>query len=986
MGGKQRDYGQRQKHTKHIEPIEGVGGWKKTLRNNTPRLWHSAALFSSAEIDRGLRNPYLYLSFLIRYPERSEGWRTCMVPMLGALARKIFGSANERFIKSLYPVVEQINRISPALEKLSDDELTTRTGWLRQRLASGETLDDVLPDAFATVREAARRVLNMRHFDVQLIGGMVLHKGMISEMRTGEGKTLVATLPAYLNALTGKGVHIVTVNDYLARRDSEWMGRVHRFLGLTVGCIVHGLTDQQRKEAYNCDITYGTNNEFGFDYLRDNMKYGIEQMVQRPFNFAVVDEVDSILIDEARTPLIISGPTEDNSELYAKIDRLIPQLVESDWEKDEKQKGITLTEEGVIHAEAMLVEAGIMPEGTSLYDIGNVSLVHHMNQALRAHHLFTRDVDYIVKDNKVVIIDEFTGRMMEGRRYSEGLHQALEAKEKVKIQNENQTLASVTFQNYFRMYPKLSGMTGTAMTEAGEFHDIYKLEVIDIPTNVPVARKDDHDQIYRTAKEKYAAVIELVKEAHQRRQPVLVGTVSIEKSEYLSKLLKKDGIKHNVLNARYHEQEAHIIAQAGRAGAVTIATNMAGRGTDIMLGGNPEMRVADETKEITDQNKREVREIQIREEVAREKEEVIKAGGLFVTGTERHESRRIDNQLRGRSGRQGDPGASKFFLSLEDDLMRIFGSERIDGILQTLGLKEGEAIFHPWMNRAIEKAQQKVENRNYEVRKNLLRFDDVMNDQRKVIYEQRIELMQAEEVKDTVTSMRHEINEQSVKYYIPPDSYAEQWDMESLEKEIFRIYGLHLPVKNWAKEEGIADEEILERLNLACDALMQEKDALYGVPLMRMAEKRVLLQTLDQLWKDHLHTLDHLRHGINLRAYGQRDPLNEYKREAFGLFEGMLGQLREMVTQRLAHLEIRLEAEDLPPIPQQQRMVESRVDPATGENLAADPLAGHIPVRSHVAPENRDPSNPDSWGKVGRNDVCPCGSGKKFKHCHGVIA
>ncbi|HEU5047137.1 MAG TPA: preprotein translocase subunit SecA [Rickettsiales bacterium] len=904
---------------------------------------------------------------------------------MGNLARKIFGTANERYVASLKSYVHAINALEADVQKLSDDELKARTGWLKERIAKGEPLDKIMPDAFATVREASKRVMGMRHFDVQLIGGIVLHRGMIAEMRTGEGKTLVATLAAYLNALSGKGVHVVTVNDYLARRDSEWMGRVYRFLGLSVGVIVHGMDDNERKQAYNADITYATNNELGFDYLRDNMKYSVEQMVQRPFNFAIVDEVDSILIDEARTPLIISGPTEDNSELYTKVDRIIPKLSAEDYEKDEKAKTVVLSENGVRHVEELLVKAGLLEEGKGLYDIDNVSLVHHVNQALRAHKMFSCDVDYIVKDDSVIIIDEFTGRMMEGRRYSEGLHQALEAKENVHIQNENQTLASITFQNYFRLYPKLSGMTGTAMTEANEFRDIYKLEVLEIPTNIAVKRKDSDDEIYRTSNEKDKAVIELVKECHARKQPVLVGTVSIEKSEHLSAVLKKAKIPHNVLNARHHDREAHIVAQAGRAGAVTIATNMAGRGTDIMLGGNPEMRITDELGPETD--RKSVAAQKIYAEVEREKAEVLEAGGLYVVGTERHESRRIDNQLRGRSGRQGDPGASKFFLSLEDDLMRIFGSERIDGLLQKMGLKEGEAIFHPWMNKAIEKAQQKVEARNYEIRKNLLKFDDVMNDQRKVIYEQRIEMMTAEDVSEIISGMRAEINEELVGNFIPKRSYAEQWDMEGLEKEVFRIYGLHLPVQDWGKEEGIAEEEMLERLQKASDEQIAHKVNMYGEPIMRVAEKRLLLQTLDQLWKDHLLSLDHLRHGISLRAYGQRDPLNEYKQEAFSLFEQMLSQLREMVTSRMAHMEIHTEQpmRSLAEMNHMQKMQESRFDPAL-EGAEEEGLEeAHTPLRTHIAPEDRNPENTATWGKISRNEPCPCGSGKKYKHCHGAI-
>ena len=888
--------------------------------------------------------------------------------MLGSIAKKLFGSANDRYIRTLQGKVQQINALEPQLARLSDEELRGRTTWLRERLNGGEKLDNLLVDAFATVREAGKRALGMRHFDVQLIGGMVLHKGMIAEMRTGEGKTLVCTLAAYLNALPGKGVHVVTVNDYLAKRDSEWMGKLHRFLGLTVGCITGGMNDEERQAAYGCDITYATNNELGFDYLRDNMKFTREGMVHRAFHYAIVDEVDSILIDEARTPLIISGPTEDNSELYTQINSLMQQIKPEDYEKEEKHRAVTLTDQGVQHVEQLMRAAGLLKAG-SLYDIDNVSLVHHVNQALRAYTLFSKDVDYIVKDNKVVIIDEFTGRMMEGRRYSEGLHQALEAKEGAEIQNENQTLASITFQNLFRTYSKLAGMTGTAMTEAGEFRDIYKLEVIDIPTNVIVQRIDHHDEIYRTAAEKYRAVIDEIIVAHKKNQPVLVGTVSIEQSEYLSKLLTKEKIEHQVLNARYHEQEAYIIAQAGRPGRVTIATNMAGRGTDIMLGGNPQMRLAQEIASMPEGVEKTVAADRIRAEVESAKEDVIKAGGLFVIGTERHESRRIDNQLRGRAGRQGDPGASKFFLSLEDDLMRIFGSERIDGLLQKLGMKDGEAIFHPWMTRAIERAQQKVEQRNYEIRKNLLKYDDVMNDQRKVIYEERIELMETDDVADTISAMCEEINHGLIGIYVPSKSYADAWETEDLQKELFRIYGLHLPVVAWAKEEGIADEELLKRVNDAIKAHFTEKTDRYGEPLMRMAEKRILLQTLDHLWKDHLLSLDHLRQGIHLRGYGQRDPLNEYKQEAFTLFEQLLSQLREMVVSRLSHLELQIEApiEASPLAVSKKKLTESRQDPAS-RTLAEEMAPAPLPQE-----------------KVGRNKLCPCGSGKKYKHCHGAL-
>ncbi len=949
--------------------------------------------------------------------------------MLNTLAKKLFGSANERLIKSFQKDVQRVGAFEVEMQKLSDGELSGKTLWLRERLTGRETLDDILPEAFAVVREASQRVLGMRHFDVQLIGGMVLHKGMIAEMKTGEGKTLMATLPVYLNALSGKGVHVVTVNDYLAARDAAWMGKLYNYLGLSVGVITHELDDVARKEAYGCDITYGTNNEFGFDYLRDNMKYLRDAMVHRSFNFAIVDEVDSILVDEARTPLIISGPTEDNSELYAQIDKLIPHLElhlshgerskdaaqisgegkkpkpspagsrsatsptgrgeeesDADYELDEKNKSVTLTEKGVAHMEELLSAAGLLGENEGLYDIQHVALVHHVNQALKAHKLFSRDVDYIVKDNKVVIIDEFTGRMMEGRRYSEGLHQALEAKEKAKIQNENQTLASVTFQNYFRMYPKLAGMTGTAMTEATEFMDIYKLEVVEIPTNVAVSRKDEHDEIYRTAKERYDAVIELVKDCHKRGQPVLVGTVSIEKSEYLAALLKKQKVPHQVLNARHHEREAFIVAQAGRVGAVTIATNMAGRGTDIMLGGNPEMMAEESGIEHQESEKIAA----LRAQCTADREKVLAAGGLYVIGTERHESRRIDNQLRGRSGRQGDPGASKFFLSLEDDLMRIFGSERIDGVLQKLGLKEGEAIFHPWMNKAIEKAQGKVESRNYDMRKNLLKYDDVMNDQRKVVFEQRLEMIDEEDLADVVKQMRDEVVQTMVHTYIPPKSYPEQWEAEVLEHEAYRVLNLHLPIAAWAKEEGIADQEILARLSAVVDTMMAEKEDAFLPQLMRIVEKRILLQTLDELWKDHLYQLDNLRQGIHLRGYGQRDPLNEYKLEAFSMFEHMLNHLRGLVTERLAHLEaprvtadpasVGIQAMPTPP----RIMVESREDPAMPSEQPS--LSEQIrTVHRQINPADRNPNDPATWGKVARNEDCPCNSGKKYKHCHGAI-
>ena len=933
--------------------------------------------------------------------------------MIGGLAKRLFGSANERYVKGLGGLVTAINALEPEIEALSDDDLRARTEAFRQRIAAGESLDDLLVEAFATVREAAKRTLGQRHFDEQLMGGIVLHRGNIAEMKTGEGKTLSSTLPVYLNALSGKGVHVVTVNDYLAKRDSEWMGQIHRFLGLEVGCIVHGLLDHERKAAYDADVTYGTNNEFGFDYLRDNMKFSLEEMVQREFNYAIVDEVDSILIDEARTPLIISGAAEDSSDLYKKVDKVIPRLEAEHYEKDEKTRQVTLTDPGVERVEELLTEAGLMSSG-SLYDIQNVSVLHHVTQALRAHVLFERDTDYIVKDNRVVIIDEFTGRMMEGRRYSEGLHQALEAKEGAHIQQENQTLASITFQNYFRLYPKLAGMTGTAMTEAEEFADIYKLDVIEMPTNVPCVRDDQDDEVYRTAEEKYDAILETIKDCQQRKQPVLVGTVSIEKSEELSRHLKKMKVTHQVLNARYHEQEAKIIAEAGGPGAVTIATNMAGRGTDIQLGGNLEMRIAEEA---TDDEGRvdEANAKRIEEEIASEREKVVAAGGLYVLGTERHESRRIDNQLRGRSGRQGDPGTSRFFLSLEDDLMRIFGSERMDGILQKLGLERGEAIIHPWVNKALEKAQQKVEARNFEIRKNLLRFDDVMNDQRKEIYSQRKEVMSADDVADLVTEMRHEVIDDLVARTMPEKAYAEQWEIGTLHEECRRLLGLDLPVEDWAKEEGIADQEVKERILDASDRKMAEKVANYGPEVMRHAEKTFLLQLLDVHWKEHLQGLDYLRQSIYLRAYAQRNPLNEYKMEAFELFHQMLAQLREHVTSLLSVLEIRFAAPEEaqpesaegvttngagpngqtpPDIPNLARppveMHETRDDPALhGVQERAMPMAGAQAAAGtvrHARPEEMNPGDPRTWGKVPRNAPCPCGSGKKYKHCHGKVA
>ena len=905
---------------------------------------------------------------------------------LNGIAQRFFGSSNERKLRPMFRRVEAINSLEPAFEAKTDAELKSLTEAFKARLKDGESLDDLLPEAFATVREAAKRTLGQRHFDVQLVGGMVLHGGNIAEMKTGEGKTLVATLAVYLNALTGEGVHVVTVNDYLARRDAEWMGQIYKFLGLSVGCIVHGLTDQQRHDSYACDVTYGTNNEFGFDYLRDNMKFSIASMVQRGHSYAIVDEVDSILIDEARTPLIISGPTDDQTEVYRAVDALIPRLDKNDYELDEKQRTVTLTEAGNEHMVEFLREARLLESG-DLYDIENINWVHHVNQALRAHTLFQKDRDYIVKDAKVVIIDEFTGRMMEGRRYSEGLHQALEAKENAAIQPENVTLASITFQNYFRLYDKLAGMTGTAMTEAAEFMDIYSLNVLEVPTNLPVNRPDYDDEVYRTADEKNEAIVGLIKDCNERSQPVLVGTTSIEKSEHLSGLLKQRRIKHNVLNARYHEQEAAIVAQAGVSGTVTIATNMAGRGTDIQLGGNADMRIRNELGGVIDDLDRNARIAAIRSEIAADKERVISAGGLYVVGTERHESRRIDNQLRGRSGRQGDPGASKFFLSLQDDLMRIFGSDRLDSMLQRLGLKQGEAIAHPWVNKALEKAQQKVEARNFELRKNILKYDNVLNDQRKVVFEQRREIMSADDVSDQIADMREQIVDELVARHIPEKAYAEQWDAVGLQSEIEKVFAIGLPVVDWTKEEGIAEEEVRERILKAVEKRAAERTANVGSDIMRYVEKSVLLQTLDQDWREHIIHLDHLRQYVGLRGYGQRDPLNEYKSEAFALFEGLLSKLRTDVVRTLMHLQISVEQ----PPPMERplpRMEAHHISPLTGED---DAMPGLVPAEQPALVTMRgydgpvDPNNPATWGKVQRNAPCPCGSGRKFKHCHGAL-
>lgn len=923
--------------------------------------------------------------------------------MFFKIASKIFGSSNERVLKGLRKHIEPINALEEKYEALSDEELKSQTDILRERLSKGETEDDIMHDAFAVVREASKRVLGLRPYDVQLVGGVALHQGRISEMKTGEGKTLVATLPTYLNALSGKGVHIVTVNDYLAERDSEWMGQLYGFLGLTTGCITGNTSENDRRNAYACDVTYGTNNEFGFDYLRDNMKFSLEQMVQRgEFNYAIVDEVDSILIDEARTPLIISGPSESDTEAYVKVDKLIPHLIEEDYELDEKHKTIVLTDEGNEHVEELLREHGLLEDG-NMYDIQNIAMVHHANQGLRAHKLFHMDKDYIVKDNKVILIDEFTGRMMDGRRLSEGLHQAIEAKEGVPIQNENQTLASITFQNYFRLYPKLAGMTGTAMTEAGEFQEIYKLECLALDTHVPVARLDHDDQIYRSLAEKEQAIVDLVKDCSERQQPVLVGTVSIEKSEQLSARLKKEKVPHHVLNARYHEQEASIVAQAGRPGAVTIATNMAGRGTDIKLGGNAEMRIEDELgAEFVGQKTPETQKIH--DEIAEAKQLVKDVGGLYIIGTERHESRRIDNQLRGRSGRQGDPGASIFFLSVEDDLMRIFAGDKLETLLNSsIGLQEGESLEHPLISRMLLRAQTKVEGMHFEVRKNLLKYDDVMNDQRKIVYEQRREIMEAEQLEELVRDMRHQVIEDNVSATIPAGAYVEQWDVETLENEIQRIFDLDLPIRAWAKEEGIADTEMTERLIDASDRKTAAKIANYGEKMWRQTEKAIVLQLLDQNWKEHLLNLDHLRQGINLRAFGQKDPLNEYKTEAFEMFEVMLDSLRESITQTLAMVEIGVDESRLSLILpgalggeyDEGDYEEIRHDPALeGSGMANIPSQGANPVGNNVEEMPRqqpvrnefDPNNPNTWSKVPRNSSCPCGSGKKFKHCHGNIS
>lgn len=905
-----------------------------------------------------------------------------------SVARKIFGSVNDRKLKPLRARVNRINALEPMMEALSDEALKGKTEEFRKRLADGATLDSLLEEAFAVVREGARRALGMRHFDVQLMGGMVLHSGNIAEMRTGEGKTLVATLAVYLNALEGKGVHVITVNDYLAKRDAEWMSQVYGFLGMTTGIIVHGISDEERRQAYAADITYGTNNEFGFDYLRDNMKYSLDQMAQREHHFAIVDEVDSILIDEARTPLIISGPTDDRSELYMTLDAMMPRLTDEDYELDEKQRSVTYTETGTEKLEGWLTENGTL-EG-SLWEPANISIVHHANQALRAHKLYTRDKDYIVKDGQVMLIDEFTGRMMEGRRLSEGLHQAIEAKEQVDIKPENQTLASITFQNYFRLYKKLAGMTGTALTEADEFADIYNLGVVDLPTNKPIQRIDEDDVVYRTAKAKYAEIVTDVRECHAKGQPVLLGTASIEKSEVLSNLLTAAKIPHKVLNARHHEQEAQIVANAGVPGAITVATNMAGRGTDIQLGGNFEMRLEQEKAEQEAKLGRELTESelslltsQIKADIEVKKKQALDAGGLYVLGTERHESRRIDNQLRGRTGRQGDPGKSKFYISIEDDLMRIFAAERMDNVMRRLGIKEDEGITHPWMNKAMETSQKKIEQRNFEIRKNVLKYDDVINDQRKAIFEQRMDFMRAENVSDTILDMREDVINNLVTRTMPERAYAEQWDMDGLAEALRQDFAIDMPVKDWASEEGVANQEIAERIHNGVNKVYEAITQQVGLEQMQRIEKQILLQVLDMRWREHLQMIDQLRSVIHLRSYGQRDPLNEFKEEAFNLFYNLLNELRVTVTRSLMHIRVQAPAEQQQQRPAPQpaapppQMRETHLDPDTGENEMSDDDTPPPGPALHQAEE--------SWANTPRNAPCPCGSGKKYKHCHGAL-
>lgn len=895
--------------------------------------------------------------------------------MLGSLLRKLFSTVNERYIKSFSKIVDEINALENKIHSLSDSELKNQTNIFKDRLSKGETLDQILPEAFATVRETAQRVLGQRHYDVQLIGGIVLHNKMIAEMKTGEGKTLVSTLPAYLNALEGKGVHIVTVNDYLAKRDAEWMGAIYKFLGLSVGCITNNISDHERKKAYEADITYSTNNELGFDYLRDNMKYSKDHFVQRPFNYALVDEVDSILIDEARTPLVISGACEDKYELYYAVNKLIPKLEKADYEIDEKSRSVSLTDTGINHLEAMLPQHGLIKKGSGLFDMQNISILHHVNQALKAHKLFKNNVDYLVKDNQVMLIDEFTGRIMDGRRFSEGLHQALEAKEGLPVQNETQTLASITFQNYFRLYPKLSGMTGTAMTEASEFKDIYNLQVISIPTKNPVIRIDEEDVIYRTEEEKFEAIVEEIEKSHKKLQPILVGTVSIEKSEHVSRMLKKKKIKHNVLNAKHHEKEAHIIAQAGKPGAVTIATNMAGRGTDIMLGGNPEM-LAKDMLNTSDLSKHKKEYEKICEQAKEDKETSLKAGGLLVIGTERHESRRIDNQLRGRSGRLGDPGRTVFYLSLEDDLMRIFGSEKISSLLKTLGLKKGEAIFHSMISKTIEKAQQKVEARNFDIRKSLLKFDDVMNDQRKIIYEQRNDIMTTNDAMRIAQDMFCSLNKDFVDECIDDSKLKEEWNISELETKLGSVYGSKITAKKFIEDSTKVDSQTLVAyLDEKSKAIIEEKVKRFGKDACDAVAQQILLMTIDQLWREHLLALDHLRHGIYLRSFGQKDPLNEYKKEAFLYFSQMLENIKKTYAERIVRVEITPRTDD--EVELQERKIKqyntSRTDPALGNDDNSN------------AQKAFDIKDESTWDQIGRNEECPCKSGKKYKYCHGKL-
>ena len=899
---------------------------------------------------------------------------------LGKIAKKVFGTPNDRRIREVQAIVENINALEKDFSLLSDSEIISKTKEFKQRYGEGETLDKLLPEAFANCREAAKRTLGLRAFDVQLVGGIFLHRGNISEMKTGEGKTLVATFPAYLNALVGKGVHIVTVNDYLAKRDAEWMSKVYTALGMTTGVVYPQQEDEEKLEAYSCDITYATNNELGFDYLRDNMKPSIDQIAQKHHYFAIVDEVDSILVDEARTPLIISGPAQDRSELYIQIDKLIPNLEENHFTIDEKSRNVTFTDEGNDFLELQLRKRDLLPDTQSLYDPESTTVVHHVNQGLRAHKLFSKDKDYIVRDKQVVLIDEFTGRMMSGRRLSDGLHQAIEAKEGCDIQPENVTLASVTFQNYFRLYEKLSGMTGTAATEADEFMEIYKLGVLEIPTNVPITRVDADDRVYRTAKEKYAAIVEEVKEANSNGQPVLLGTTSIEKSELLSSLLKDSGVKHNVLNARQHEQEAAIVADAGKFGAVTIATNMAGRGTDIQLGGNMEMQVLEALKDKPKSNPELIRKT-IEEKHSKDKKQVLKAGGLFVLASERHESRRIDNQLRGRSGRQGDPGKTCFFLSLEDDLMRIFGSERLDKVLSTLGMEEGEAIIHPWVNKSLERAQSKVEARNFDIRKQLLKFDDVMNDQRIAIFEQRLDIMRAEDQTEIIDDMRNDVIDDLINVHIPPKSYPDQWDLDGLKDAVKEGINLDLPIDDWANEEGVDDELLTERIEDAANSMMADKTKAFGKEAMQQVEKQLLLQTIDTKWREHLITLEHLRSVVGFRGYAQRDPLNEYKNEAFQLFERLLNGLRYDVTKQLSIVRPLTDAERKAMIA--KFLDEQKKPTETSKTASSQAIKSNssMPLGAKTPPDQM----PKGWQATGRNELCPCGSGKKFKHCHGRL-